>query len=193
MNQLPLFDHDPPGMTWVKNLLDEKEQDKIVRILDKMPWDDRMGRRVQQYGFEYRYESGSVTSKLSPMPPIISDSSTMLVEEGYLKTHPNSAIVNEYLPGQGISNHIDSSSFGQEIAVVSLLSPVWVDFISPLGESRAYDVHPGDLMTLTGKARYSYSHGIAKRLTDDGRPRRRRISVTLRSVTAESPIVSDVL
>ena len=192
MNQLPLFEHDPIGLKWSKGFLLPMHQHVLVNAIDKLPWDDRMKRRVQQYGFEYRYDSGSLVSKVTEVPPILKELADEIYQAGLMSVIPNSAIINEYLPGQGISNHVDSGSFGEEITTVSLLSPVWFDIISPAGEKRVLDLFPGDVLVMSGASRHNYSHGISKRLTDDGRPRRRRISITFRSVTA-NPVTVDVI
>jgi len=97
-------------------------------------------------------------------------------------------IVNEYLPGQGISAHVDCvPCFGPDVAAISLGSACTMDFTSLEGGVKApVRLEPGSLCVMTGPARYEWRHAIAARksdLTDAGRiPRGRRVSVTFRTV-----------
>ena len=98
---------------------------------------------------------------------------------------PDQVIVNEYLPGQGISPHINCiSCFGNVICSLSLLSPCVMDFIEE--EKISILLEPSSLLLLTGSSRYNWKHGIAARKSDiyDSNKiiRQRRISVTFRTI-----------
>ena len=98
------------------------------------------------------------------------------------------ACPNEYLPGQGISPHVDCvPCFGGTIASVSFLSPCLMSFDCPGREAAAEaDLVPGSVLVLSGEARLDWRHGIPPRLSDRVggilRPRGRRISATFRTV-----------
>jgi alkylated DNA repair dioxygenase AlkB len=97
-------------------------------------------------------------------------------------------IVNEYLPGQGISAHVDHvGSFGPVVASVSLLSACVMEFTHPEDRTCVPVVlEPGSLCVMTGPARFTWRHSIPARKSDPGPngrvPRGRRVSVTLRTV-----------
>src|SRR5262249_22705703 len=114
-----------------------------------------------------------------------------LCEQGLVPVRPDQVIVNEYLPGQGIANHIDCQPcFTDTIISLSLGSPCVMDFthkqtqqvISLLLESRS-------LVVLQGEARYDWMHGIPARKSDryGGMMilRERRVSLTFRKVIVE--------
>ena len=100
-------------------------------------------------------------------------------------------IVNEYQPGQGIAPHVDRNCFGPTVATLSLGDSWPMEFT----RVRRYAAHEeqvklvlnvGSILVLTGEARSTWMHGIAKRKTDgrasNRRARRRRVSVTFRTM-----------
>ena len=94
-------------------------------------------------------------------------------------------LVNEYLPGQGISPHRDYAPFGRTVVSLSLLSPCVMDFRHPpTGRRERLLLEPRSLLVLADEARYEWEHGIAPRKRDawHGLPvgRSRRLSVTFR-------------
>jgi len=188
-----LWDDRPSGLKIIENYIDQDDHDHLLWEIDRLPWDETLVRRTQQYGFEYRYALGRVNPKLTPMPEFLKDLAGILVDEGHVKTRPNSVIVNEYQPGQGIGNHKDSASFGEEIVSLSLGSQVRMDFTGPNDSTYSCDLFPTDLLILSGDARWVWTHGIAKRLKDAGISRRRRVSITFRHVTLNAPITVDAL
>lgn len=96
-------------------------------------------------------------------------------------------IVNEYLPGQGISAHIDHKGFGPTIYTVSLLESWARDFSRNWRDKSPLKLPTGSCLLLTGPARSRYQHGIqSRRHEPDGQGvrklRRRRLSLTFRTV-----------
>ncbi len=97
------------------------------------------------------------------------------------------AIINEYLPGQGIAPHIDRDCFGPIVATVSLGSAVNMDFCrDSTGDEYVQRLVPRSLVLLYGDARFKWRHGIAKRHYDmwNGHKtkRHRRVSITFRTI-----------
>ncbi len=123
-----------------------------------------------------------------PIPGWAEPLTRRLFAEGHTGRPADQVIVNEYLPGQGISAHVDCvPCFGPEVAAVSLGSACTMDFIDPDGAERVpVRLEPGSLLVMRGPARYSWRHAIAARKSDPtprGRvPRGRRVSVTFRTV-----------
>eukprot|EP01117_Protostelium_nocturnum_P011872 TRINITY_DN4332_c0_g1_i2.p1 TRINITY_DN4332_c0_g1~~TRINITY_DN4332_c0_g1_i2.p1 ORF type:complete len:405 (+),score=120.73 TRINITY_DN4332_c0_g1_i2:102-1316(+) len=75
--------------------------------------------------------------------------------------------VNEYVPGRGISPHIDThSAFEGGIASLSLDSQITMEFEHPNGERTSVYLPRRSLVILTGESRYLWTHGIPSRKTD---------------------------
>lgn len=108
--------------------------------------------------------------------------------EGMFDTSPDQVIANEYLPGQGISAHVDCEPcFGAVIASVSLLSATEMQFRDlRTSEARAVILAPRSLLVLAGPARHDWTHAIPARRSDviDGVriARGRRVSLTFRTM-----------
>lgn len=176
------------GLIWAPDWITQADADALIATIDASPWSAQIAsRRVQQYGWRYDYHRGQVdhSMRLGPLPAWASALGERVVEAGWMET-PEQVIVNEYLPGQGIANHIDHAlHFGPVVASLSLCSGVWMRFRYN-DQEREIWLEPRGLLVLTGPARRDWSHGIAKRKGDvrDGVrvPRRRRVSITLRTM-----------
>jgi alkylated DNA repair dioxygenase AlkB len=111
-----------------------------------------------------------------------------LVDNGVFASVPDQIIVNEYLPSQGISAHIDCiPCFGENIAILSLGDSVVMTFRHGTTDARHEMVLPAcSLLVLSGSARYEWLHAIPGRKSDmigrERKERLRRVSQTFRSV-----------
>ena len=99
---------------------------------------------------------------------------------------PVQALVNEYLPGQGIGAHKDYQPF-DEVASLSLLSGCLMEFSKPAAHIvESIWLEPRSLVVLTGEARHEWMHAIRPRRSDlvlgEKRLRQRRLSLTLRTI-----------
>ena len=122
------------GLTYLPNFVTTAEADTVVAHIDDQPWRSDLKRRVQHYGYRYDYKAQAVgrDAYLGPLPDWLSPTCLKLVSEGLLATIPDQVIVNEYLPGQGISEHVDCvPCFGDRIASLSLGSPCMMNFTHP--------------------------------------------------------------
>jgi alkylated DNA repair protein alkB family protein 8 len=156
-------------------------------------------RRVQHYGFQFKYSELNVgDSAVTDFPPIVKD---MILSHDELKRFDfNQLTINEYVSGIGIASHCDThSAFTDTIAVVSLLNPIVMDFVSHDNAKKvSVIIPPRSLMLMSGESRYGWRHAIASRKTDlslDGTPaaRERRVSLTFRRIqkcTCECPFAS---
>ena len=155
-----------------------------------MPWRAGLRRRVQHYGWAYDYRARRVSAsdRIGPLPGWLASEAERLVERGLFASQPDQAIVNEYLPGQGIAAHVDCEPcFGDRVASLSLGSSCVMDFREVAsGQRSSMHLAPGSLLVLAGAARYDWTHAIAPRRSDmiDGirRARGRRVSITFRTV-----------
>ena len=168
-------------------------------------------RKVQHWGFVYPY---GIREPQTPVlqrveretPRWLVKLTQFLLAKEILTEEPNQWIINRYEPGQGIGAHRDHAMlFGNEIATLSLGSPVEMDFrpINPKpsnhheagddadnnirGDARPVSLllNPGDLLVFKDAARMEWSHAIGKKKTylgEDGKRRARsvRISITFR-------------
>lgn len=158
--------------------------------------DSEKSRRVQHYGFKYKYKTGEPGEECEPIPPHLKKMEKILKkvckEIGiYDSDQPfNSCIVNEYFPGQGISAHCDHYKYGDIIGCFTLGSTASMVFTPRStfggGERKVVTIRPkpGSLYIMSGKARRKWKHEMPARKGDkvDGKrvERGRRVSVTFR-------------
>jgi alkylated DNA repair dioxygenase AlkB len=183
-----------PGLGYQPDWLDEAAQRQLLRHIDAAQWSTELRRRVQHYGHRYDYGRRAVADPAdsriaTPVPDWARTLCTRLHDEGHLAEPADQIIVNEYLPGQGISAHTDCvPCFGPAVAAVSLGSACTMDFTSPDLDRVPIWLQPGSLCVMTGPARYTWRHAIPARKSDPtphGRVQRgRRVSVTFRTILA---------
>lgn len=179
-----------PGLALSPGYLKVDRQKQLLATVDAEPWRDDLRRRVQHYGYRYDYRRRSVgpDSYLGPLPRWAQEIAERLVDDTPIERTPDQLIVNEYMPGQGISAHIDCvPCFGPVVLSISLGSACVMTFAEPAtGESVHVLVEPGVLLVMSGDARYRWRHSIAPRSSDvlGGRriERQRRVSLTFRCV-----------
>jgi alkylated DNA repair dioxygenase AlkB len=85
---------------------------------------------------------------------------------------PTQCLVNEYVRNMGIASHYDDDkAFGDVIALISLVNPVYMTMRLPkeqtnkcleILDEKKYFLEPGSLLILHGDARYRWRHGIQK-------------------------------
>lgn len=174
------------GMSYCPNLLSQDEQKEVLSCIDTQPWLDDLKRRVQHYGFKYNYKARRVdqSMRLGPLPAFAIDVACKLVQRSLLSGMPDQLIVNEYLPGQGISAHIDCEPcFGDKIAMVSLGWAYEMEFIQGITrETKSILLEKGSALVISGPARYEWLHQIKAKRSDRGKVRGRRVSLTFRTV-----------
>jgi alkylated DNA repair dioxygenase AlkB len=174
------------GMNYVSDFLSLSEQDDVLREVDLQPWRSDLKRRVQHYGYRYDYKARRVDRSmfLGALPPFAISVANRMIERSLFPQLPDQLIVNEYLPGQGITAHVDCEPcFAETIAMASLGSAYEMEFIhSETKEVRAIMLERGSILVISGEARYHWLHKISARRRDHGIPRRRRVSLTFRNV-----------
>ncbi len=194
------------GLYLIENAINEAEEKALLTLINNLEWSAVLSRRVQQYGYDYVYHTSSKlrSSSITELPDWAIDIANKLIEiikSKYpeLVVEPvQQLIINEYQPGQGISNHIDDTKqFGPYVLTLSLGDGIEMDFTknkessNSLQESSIKECIPiyiprRSVYLLTEDARYTYMHGIKKRKNDiiNGmkRPRSTRISLTFRSI-----------
>ena len=179
------------GLQYVENYIDEYQHDWLLDRIDKYPWLDDLKRRVQHYGFKYDYRARKVNHdmRIGELPDWLQKLSKNLCEDEYMLEIADQVIINEYLPGQGISSHIDCEPcFKDTIISLSLGSGCVMNFTNKFDTSKKIPVWlaPRSLVVLSGEARHDWLHGIPARKSDawDNQKyeRQRRVSLTFRKV-----------
>ena len=207
-----------PGLKLYHNAITLEEEEQLINDIDNQAWNCKLKRRVQHYGYTFNYLTRNVDydkNKPPQLPTFLlelyeklffitndncddddGENNQMLRNEKYLLSSssslplPDQCTINEYLPGQGISSHIDThSAFHDRIMSLSLASPTVMNFYC--AEKSKEKIHlllpRRSLLILSNDARYMYAHGISPRKTDvypDDTVvnRGRRVSITLRNV-----------
>ena len=185
-----------PGLTYVPEFLSEDEEAAIIKEIDQCNWSEELQRRVQHYGWRYDYKAGQVdpAMRLGPLPPWADNVARRLVEKRLIPNLPDQVIVNEYVENQGIARHVDSESFEDGIAMVSLLESWEMVFRERRGKRKLNQkLEQRSAAVIKGEARYLWTHEIPKRKNEPGAvkpggkkpirvPRKRRISLTFRKI-----------
>ncbi|QDT45438.1 2OG-Fe(II) oxygenase superfamily protein [Gimesia alba] len=175
-----------PGLIYYESFLAPSEQIICLETLDCHTWLGDLKRRVQHYGYRYDYKARRVDPSMyvGPLPPFAAKIAEKLVLTGLVSKKPDQLIINEYRPGQGIAPHVDCEPcFQDEIATISLGSVYEMELSEiSTGITKKVDLELGSCLVFTGCSRYAWKHGIRPRLTDRGRKRARRVSLTFRKV-----------
>ena len=182
-----LFDLGPleippvPGLALRSDYISPREEADLVVAIDAQIWDTSWDRRRQPYGYRY----GSATGESVPIPEWGTALAQRMLCDGITERPFDQMLINEYLPGQGISLHRDYEPFDRTVVSLSLLSSCVMDFRRVADRHReSLLLEPRSLLILSDEARYEWEHGIARRKSDRWRgvlkPRARRLSVTFR-------------
>lgn len=184
MAGLSLFDTLAPttvsGVHYQDDYITKSQETALIAACDNGQWNHDYRRRVCVFGRDYRRGE-----KGQPMPAALLALGQSLVREGLLKVLPQSAHVNEYLPGQGIGAHRDIESEQIDmVAIVSLNSGAVMNF-SRLGRDDVpFYLHNRSLLTIQGEALQRWMHAIPARKSDSLGglivPRGRRLSIVFR-------------
>ena len=180
-----------PGLRYIKNYITVAKHDSLLERVDHHRWLDDIKRRVQHYGFKYDYRARKVNydMHIGELPRWLEELSKELYKDKYMPEVADQVIVNEYLPGQGISAHIDCEPcFKDTIVSLSLGSNCVMNFTNKLDKEKRIPIclEPRSLVVMKGEARYQWLHGIAARGWDEWEGKRhdrqRRVSLTFRKV-----------
>ena len=186
--------HTVTGLKYIPEFIDQSEHNYLIKQVDNQPWLSDLKRRVQHYGYKYNYKARKIDTSMhiGALPDWASDLAYKLYNNNFIDSIPDQVIINEYLPGQGISSHIDCvPCFSNTIISLSLGSACIMDFTNPsIDEKIPILLEPKSIVILKEDARYKWNHSIAARKTDKFQEtvikRERRISLTFRKVILAS-------
>jgi alkylated DNA repair dioxygenase AlkB len=182
-----------PGLQYHPAYLDSHQQDALRQKIDAQKWSTELKRRVQHYGYKYDYRKRKIEDSmvLGSLPDWLVEIAEKLQIENLMPAAADQVIINEYLPGQGISAHVDCEPcFGDTIASISLGSCCVMDFRNKHDKRHVpILLEPGSLLVFSGEARYQWTHGIVARTQDiyvgQNFLRERRLSITFRTIIQE--------
>lgn len=190
----------------IPDFIDDKlEKDLLNKFYgeykDKWEYICFNSRRVMQFGQKYNYFNRNIGVKNNDdleLPEflinLVKKINNCIKENKILQNYNYfnfcQAIVNEYLPGQGISKHIDNKSYGDLICSISIGEDT--NFALSNGSDVITTYLPRkSLLLFSGKYRYKWSHAINKRKTVDKPEKNKikrvkknnnRISITFRTI-----------
>ena len=176
----------PEGAQLIAPFITPRQEAWLMDHIDERPWDTQIGGRRQLYdGTDHNVKSNTT----APIPMFLAHLGRHLTHQGIFHEIPQHVTVNEYLPGQGITNPAAKTNDPwHAVACLSLLSDIIVDFHPTHLTNRSSVVcHLPrlSLLVLRGPSRHQWAHSIAKRLLDHTNgvaiPRMRRVSITFRS------------
>ncbi len=176
-----------PGLVLVENFITIEEEKQLLDFIDsgKYEWNTTIKRRTMHFGYNYNYSQGAKLEKTIDIP----EEFNSIIQKLNVEQPINQIIINEYLPGQGISPHIDSLSFGDTIVSLSLGSDAIMEF-TKISMTKTEEVEillkKRGVVYLTDESRKKWRHSIPARKTDkigDKKiTRERRVSLTFRHV-----------
>ncbi len=164
------------GLIYQDDFISDEYANSLIQEIDKNKWLPDLTRKVQHYGYKYDYRNRIVENLggILNFPQFLIELNGMIRKTFNLNF--NSAIINEYKSGQGISKHVDAKCFGNEIATISLCEDDELEFernmIKPIKVLRK-----NSILILQNDGRYNWTHCIKPKIRKD-----RRISITFRNV-----------
>jgi alkylated DNA repair dioxygenase AlkB len=179
------------GLEYHKNFISNEDHNELLSLIDNQTWLTDLKRRVQHYGYKYDYKRRSIDKSmhLGDIPNWCKGIAKKMLDNSIINFMPDQVIVNEYLPGQGIANHIDCEPcFNDTILSLSLVSSCVMQFTYKNNLDKIVPVllEPRSLVVLKEDARYNWLHGIKSVKTDNYHGekvvRKRRVSLTFRKV-----------
>ena len=173
-----------PGLSLKLNVIENGEE--ILRALQKFQGWRPVGsatnsRVVLFFGREYYHKSDDGRSSGEPLPELLKPMKQM--GEEVTGRRLDICLINQYLPGQGIAEHVDRSDVaGDTVVCFSLGSSAVIVFRHPDGRRVDLDVPANSMYIMDGESRYVWSHQMPARMKDGMRVRGTRMSVTFRNL-----------
>jgi alkylated DNA repair dioxygenase AlkB len=172
-----------PNGLYISNIPEIAEDEaSYLEDLDAEEWSTALSRRTQHYGAVYDYSTRSLsTYEARPMDhcSTVKRFAELLEPEfqDFGSRKPNQCIVNEYVTRQRIAPHTDAKVFGPIIMTISLGSSMQIRFTHSTEETFTTELVSGDVLLLSGAARYEWKHELLPSSKKDFR----RVSLTFRT------------
>tara|TARA_B110000037_G_C17051077_1_gene477778 strand:+ start:836 stop:1381 length:546 start_codon:yes stop_codon:yes gene_type:complete len=175
------------GLTLIENYINETEEINLIDIINNQSWNTTLKRLTQHYGYNYNYKSTKI-NYISKLPIWLNPCISKILNDKYTSERPDQIIINRYLPGEGISAHIDIPTiFKNKIYSLSLGSGCTMIFINKYNnEIKNIYIPPKTLLIMEDDARYKYTHSIKSMKYDivnnNKIDRKTRYSITFRNI-----------
>ncbi|PNS16547.1 hypothetical protein CAC42_281 [Sphaceloma murrayae] len=202
----------PPGLSIIMDFVSHDEEQTILSFLEAQTWRTDLSRRTMHFGGEYcLMPPRNATPELKkiierdiitapPMPQELDFLVDKMVRAGLYRQEkrPAYCIVNEYLPGQGISAHVENFRFGEPVVSLTLAGSDSMRF-HHLASAHAGSVRSGNsslaprtgrqedvvmqrrsLLILREDARSTWQHEIRRTAASSKPLGWRRVSLTFR-------------
>ncbi|KAM0894216.1 hypothetical protein ACQ4PT_024622 [Festuca glaucescens] len=127
-----------PTVLYVPDFISQTEQSQLLHHIYQAPvpkWKTLKNRRLQNWGGVV-HEKGLLQQALPPWLTKITDKICQWT--GLFPSAINHVLINEYHPNQGIMPHQDGPAYFPVVAIISLASPVVIDF-TPHGKLRGHE------------------------------------------------------
>ncbi|XVF40885.1 hypothetical protein PTKIN_Ptkin01aG0152700 [Pterospermum kingtungense] len=119
---------DLPTLMYIPDFITDSEHAQLLNNVYQAPvskWKSLKNRRLQNWGGVV-HEKGLLPQDLPPWLAKITE--RICEESGLFPSAINHVLINEYLPSQGIMPHQDGPAYHPVVAILSLGSPVVMDF-----------------------------------------------------------------
>lgn len=180
------------GLTCVRDYITAAEEADLLDMIDARPWTTVQRRCVQAYGV------GTGSGPAARLPGWLLALADRLEYDGFAPVSFDQCVVGELLPGQGVSQHVDSVlGIGQTVIALNLGAPLVMDFRHVGSKVRRPVFVPSrSLLVMSDAARYRWRHGVSARKSDwyDGveYQRGRHVSVTFRQTLVDMSVAQSV-
>lgn len=148
----------PDGLWYYPNLLSREEHQCLLDTLTTTT-----GALTNHYGYK-SYAAKTALTLADPIPDYLIPIITLIRKQSGLEYFdPDQAIINRYLPGEGIVKHIDHTKLFSDIVVsVTIGAEATMRFRSKTSSCYDQRVIPGSAYAMTGDARYTWTHEMVK-------------------------------
>lgn len=151
------IDYNSLGLSILDDFITKEEESFILSHIEECPARSHKHRNsIKRYGSDLPYRSNMISAVIPDHLDIIGEK---IFHSAILKSKPNSISINEYLPSQQITPHIDSPSSGDVIVVLSLLSEATMKF-SFKEKSFSVQLNPRSLVVMKNEIRKKWMHSI---------------------------------
>lgn len=149
------------GILLTENFITEEEEAELLLHIEPLPKKTskkETRNSVRRYGSNLPYKGFHTSDEIPEFLKVIISKLQVEGKTGEI----NHVTINEYLPGQGISWHIDSRESGEVITVLSLLSEAKSNFrTTDKAELITLILPPRSLLQMKGEARKIWEHNIS--------------------------------
>jgi alkylated DNA repair protein (DNA oxidative demethylase) len=145
------------GFSQILDFITEDEEKYLINSFQKTsPKSVTTRNSIQRFGSILPYNTHIVSAQIPEHFNFVLD---RLVENNLIHRRPDSVSVNEYYKGQIIEPHIDSTSSGPIITVLSLLNEATMTFHHKTTEEKVV-LPPRCLIQMKDEIRKNWKHSI---------------------------------